>query len=162
MVVLLRHRGEVIRSRTGATCEYDFELTPRANPQHQGAGEAHLVVWPLSPAGVPIFAAGTAGPLPITCTRSEVSVYRQAAPELGFARSQAGTTAALFHQPVGRTGAASTVGRNQGAWLRANVNLRCNATPIFCRIATFAKSFPRSINGWCPKHSLQRLRATGH
>ena len=161
-VLLLRHSGEVIRSRTGPTCEYDFELTPRVDLQHWSAGKAHLIVWALAPASVPLFAAGPKGPLPFTRIRSKVSVYRQAALELDFASSQAGTTAALFDQPVGRTGTSSAVGWNQGSWLKPNANLPYNAKPTSCRIDTFPKSFPRFINGWCQKHNLLRLGATGH
>jgi len=162
MVLLLRHSDEVIRSRTGPTCKHDFELNPTAELQHPGVGEAHLVVWALAPASVPLFAAGSTGPIAFTRARSKVSLYRQAGPELDFASSQAGTTAALFDQPLGRTRTASAVGRNQGSWLKPSASLSCNAKPTSCRIATFPKNFPKSINGWCQKHNSRTLRATSN
>ena len=162
MVVLLRHRGEVIRSRTGPTREHDFELTPTDDLQHPGLGEAHLVVWALAPASLPLFAIGPTGPIPFSCARSQVCFYRQAALELDFTSPQTGTTAALFDQSLGRTRTPSAVGPNQGSWLRPNASLSCNAKPTSCRIATFAKNSLRSTNGWCRKYNPPTLWATSN
>ena len=61
-----RHSDEVIRSRTGPRREPDVELTPTAEFQHAGIGEAHLVAWALAPASVPLFTAGSTGPIAYT------------------------------------------------------------------------------------------------
>jgi hypothetical protein len=161
MVVLLRHSDEVIRSRTGPTREHDFKLTPRGEFQHPGVEEAHLVVWALAPAGVPLSAAGSPDPIAYTRAGSKVSLYRQASLGVDFASSQAGTTAALLDQPMGRTRTASAVG-NQGSWLKPSASFSCHAKPNSCRIATFPKNFPRSINGWCRRHNSRTLRATSN
>jgi hypothetical protein len=162
MVLLLRHSDEVIRSRTGPTREHDFELTPTAEFQHPGVGQAHLVVWALAPASVPLFAAGSTGPIAHTRARSKGGLYRQADLELDFASSQSGTTGALLDQPMGRTRSTTGVGCNPGSWLKPSASLSCNAKPTSCRIVTFPKSFPRSINGWCRKHNSPTLRAINH
>jgi len=149
MVVLLRHKDEVIGVRTSPTCECDGQFTQPENLSFRGFRFAHHSLRHLASPSLPLFSASPSGSRPGAGSRGQGCVYGEVARVLDSTSSSASSARRGWHQPVGRRSIEALLEPHSKPWLNATPSIdsvvKINISMIVCR----PKRCRRYTTGWC-------------
>src|SRR3974390_2819329 len=101
MVVLLRHSDQIIRGRTGPTCEPDAQFTSATDLLFRGLESADRPLWVVPSAGLPLSPAGPAKRFATADPGSQSGFHGQTPAQFNLPSSPTSSAASLFHQPMG-------------------------------------------------------------
>lgn len=150
MVVLLRHSEQVLRVRTGSTCECDGQFTQAQNLCPGGLELACRPLWHLASSSLPLPAAGPNRRCAAAGSRGQGRLYREIARFLDPTSSAAGSARTRGHQPVGGSVLATLLEPASRPWLNARTSAKSVAKINTCMIVSHLKNYRRFITGWCP------------
>lgn len=159
IVVYLRHSDEVIRVRTGSTCECHSQFTQEKGLAIRGFELAHRPLSHLPAPSVPLPPAGSNHPVTSACPRKEGGLYGQAFHSFNQASPTAGATAAFHHQPVGGPGLAPASQTTRGTWLNGEASQNSVVTINMCLIVWRLKKSLKFTTGWCRRWKQVRTKS---
>jgi hypothetical protein len=158
MVVVLRHKDQIIRVRTSPTCECDGQFTQEKNLCPKGFRFARSPLRHFTTSSLPLLSASPRGRWPGTGSRGQGCFYCEVARVLDWKGPPASSTRTGWHQPVGGRGFETILEPQSRPWLSAKPNtksvVKINISMIVCRL----KKCRRFITGWCPTNLRENHR----
>lgn len=152
MVLLLRHKDQIIRARTSPTCECDGQFTQRESLCTRGFGFPQCSLRHFAAPSVPLFSTGPGCWRPCTGPGGQGCFYGEVARVLDWPSSAASSARTGWHQPVGGSGIEALFGAQSKPWLSATSSIRCVARINISMIVCRPKRCRRSTTGWCPRN----------